>query len=338
MKRFSERNAIGIAGVGTVLLALIVLAAVNFAKLPLISDHTSYGAAFTDAAGLAPGDPVSIAGVDVGTVSSLSLSGSHVLVQFSVTQDVHLGLKTAAAAKVLTPLGQEYLNVAPAGPGAMAAGSVIPLRRTTETHTLISTVDQAGSDVGKINITQIEKALAVTSADLESVPPATTTALLAGLAQLSNVIGSRSGELAQLVQNVAQLSGTLATHGNQLFDLLGQSDLVLQVLNQRHAAIDQLLSTTASLTTQLNALLSSHQAQLTPLLTDLQTVSGVLAKDGSDLAAAIPLLSAANRYLSNVTGSGAFGDFVLPTALIPDNVIAACLKPGATNPVTGCKG
>jgi phospholipid/cholesterol/gamma-HCH transport system substrate-binding protein len=338
VKRFSERNALVIATIGTALLAVVVLAAVNFSKLPLINDHTSYGAAFRDAAGLAPGDPVSIAGVDVGTVSGLSLSGSHVLVSFTVENGVQLGDRTSAAAKVLTPLGQEYLDVQPAGDGSLPANAVIPLQRTAETHTLVSTVDQAGSQAGGINIKQLQQALSVTSQDLEAVPPSATSAMLSGLAQLSAVVGSRSTELAQLVQNVSQLSTTLAQHGSQLFTLLGQGDLVLQVLNQRHQAIAQLLTSTASLTTQLQALLSAHQAQLTPLLTDLQTVSAVLAKDGSDLSTAIPLLSAANRYLANVTGSGAFGDFVLPTALIPDNVIAACAKPGATTPVTGCQG
>jgi len=34
----------------------------------------------------------------------------------------------------------------------------------------------------------------------------------------------------------------------------------------------------------------------------------VLAKDGSDIATAIPLLTAADKYLANVSGSGAFGE------------------------------
>jgi phospholipid/cholesterol/gamma-HCH transport system substrate-binding protein len=338
MKRFGERNLVVIAVVGSALLAVFALAAINFSKLPFVSDHASYGAQFTDAAGLAPGDPVAIAGVDVGTVANLSLSGSHVLVSFTVQNGVTLGSRTSAAAKVLTPLGQEYLDLSPAGRGIMAPGSVIPHDRTAETHTLVTTVNEAGQDVGKINIGQLEQALADTSSDLESVPPKTTAAMLSGLAQLSTVIGSRSNQLAQLVQNVTTLSGTLAQNSGELVNLLGQSNLVLEVLNQRHQAITQLLTTTASLTQQLQALLAAHQAQITPLLTDLQTVSGVLAKDGSDLATAIPLLASANRYLANVTGSGAFGDFVLPTGLIPDNVIAACSKPGAIKPVTGCSG
>jgi phospholipid/cholesterol/gamma-HCH transport system substrate-binding protein len=199
-------------------------------------------------------------------------------------------------------------------------------------------VNEAGQDVGKINLGQLEQALNVTSQDLGAVPPKATAAMLSGLAQLSSVIGSRSGQLSQLVHNVTTLSGTLAQNSSQLVNLLGQSDLVLQVLNERHQAIAQLLTSTASFTQQLQALLAAHQAQTGPLLADLQTVSAVLAKDGGDLANAIPLLTAANRYLSNVTGSGDFGDFVLPTGLIPDDVIEACTKPGAVKPVTGCSG
>jgi phospholipid/cholesterol/gamma-HCH transport system substrate-binding protein len=266
----------------------------------------------------------------------MSLSGSHVLVQFTVQNGVRLGDRTGASAKVLTPLGQEYLDLEPAGSGQMAAGAVIPQSRTHETQTIVSTIRAGANVVQGINLRQLVQAMAVTNQDLEAVPPGATSSLLKGLSQLSDVIASRSGELAQLVQNVSQLTATLHQHGTQLFSLLGQSDLVLQVLNQRHATIDQLLKSTATLTQQLEALLAAHRAQVGPLLSDLQTVSGVLAKDGNDIEAAIPLLTAANKYLANVTGSGAFGDFVMPAALIPDNIIAQCSKPGAINPVTGC--
>jgi phospholipid/cholesterol/gamma-HCH transport system substrate-binding protein len=336
MKRFSERNRVAIALIGSALLVLLTFVAINFSKLPLINHHTTFGAAFANSAGLTLGDPVAIAGVDVGNVTGMGLSGSHVLVTFTVQDGISLGQRTSAAAKVLTPLGQEYLNVQPAGPGHLPAGAVILEKRTAETQTIVSTVSNGATAVKGINLAQLERAIGVTDQDLEAVPAGTTSAMLKGLAHLSNVIGSRSSELAQLVQNVSQLSGTLAQHGNQIFMLLGQGDQVLQVLNERHAAIEQLLTSTASLTTQLQSLLAAHQAQVTPLLNDLETVSSVLAKDGGDLAAAIPLLAAANRYLANVTGSGTFGDFVLPAALIPDNVVAGCAKPGATNSVTGC--
>jgi phospholipid/cholesterol/gamma-HCH transport system substrate-binding protein len=233
-------------------------------------------------------------------------------------------------------LGQEYLSVAPAGPGQLGGSDIIPRSRTAESSTLVSTLNEAGSQVQKINIPQLEKSLNVTSQSLQAVPPSQTKAVLGGLAQLSQVVGSRQAELSQLVVQVQQLTKTLANNSTQLVDILGQGDLVLQVLNQRHQAIAELLASTATLTQQLNAIISAHQAQLGPLVTDLTTISGVLAKDAGDLATAIPLLTAANRYLANVSGSGNFGDFILPASLIPDNVIAQCAKAGAINPVTGC--
>ena len=338
MKRFSERNHMVLAVVGSAVLVILALGAVNFSHLPLVNDHSGYGADFADSAGLAQGDPVSIAGVDVGTITGLGLSGPRVLVSFTVRDGVHLGDRTTAAAKVLTPLGQEYLDVHPAGSGEMPTGAVIPESRTTETQTIISTFRSTATVAQGIDVPQLEKAIATVDQDLEAVPPGATASLLKGLAQLSDVVSSRSSELAQLVQNVSQLTATLAQHRTEIFSLVGQGDEVLQVLDQRHAEIATLLSSASTLTSQLRALLGAHQAQVTPLLADLQTVSAVLAKDSGDLATAIPLLASANRYLANVTGSGAFGDFVLPTGLIPDNVIAACGKPGATNPVTGCKG
>jgi phospholipid/cholesterol/gamma-HCH transport system substrate-binding protein len=336
MKRFAERNLLAVAAVGTAILMLVVVVAINFSKLPFVSDQATYHAEFTDAAGLVQGDPVSVAGVDVGTVTGLSLFHARVLVSFTVQGAVRLGDDTSVAAKVLTPLGQEFLAVEPRGGGRLASGAVIAHDRTSETATLVSTADELGHQTAKIDIAQLERALNVTSQDLEAIPPGSTASILTGLAQLSGVISSRSNELSQLVTDVKQLSGTLAGHSAQLVTLLGQGDLVLQVLNQRHQAIEGLLTSTASLTQQLDALLTDHRAQLSPLVTDLQTISGVLAKDGGDLATAIPLLTSANKYLANVTGSGDFGDFVLPTGLIPDNVIAQCTKPGATKALTGC--
>ena len=129
----------------------------------------------------------------MGTVSGLSLSGSHVLVQFTVQNGVRLGDRTNASAKVLTPLGQEYLDLEPAGKGEMAAGAVIPQSRTHETQTIVSTIRAGANVVQGINLQQLVQAMAVTNQDLEAVPPGATSALLKGLSQLSDVIALALG-------------------------------------------------------------------------------------------------------------------------------------------------
>lgn len=136
------------------------------------------------------------------------------------------------------------------------------------------------------------------------------------------------------------LSGVLSQRSHQLFDLVGQSDLVLSVLEQRRAAIQQLLVSTSTLSQQITSILSVNRPQLTSLLQDLQAVSAVLAKDSNDFGAAIPVLAAFSRYAANASGSGAFVDVAVPTLLIPDNLIVQCSAPGAEpspNPQVGCR-
>ncbi|HET7522966.1 MAG TPA: hypothetical protein VFJ79_02365, partial [Acidimicrobiales bacterium] len=73
------------------------------------------------------------------------------------------------------------------------------------------------------------------------------------------------------------------------------------------------------------------------MLSNLQAVSAFLAKDSSNLGEAIPLLAAFTRYSANVTGSGPFADFVAPTLVVPDNLIAQCAKLGTLDPQRGCR-
>ena len=68
--------AIGIAGL--VVLAVLATAAYNADSLPFIGGGTVYTAQFSDAAGLRAGDPVYIAGVEVGRVTAVELAGDRV--------------------------------------------------------------------------------------------------------------------------------------------------------------------------------------------------------------------------------------------------------------------
>ena len=78
MKSFSERNPIVIAMVGVALTGVVVLAALNYDKLPFVSSQKQYSAYFSEAGGLSPGAAVQVSGYEVGKVSSVSLEGAQV--------------------------------------------------------------------------------------------------------------------------------------------------------------------------------------------------------------------------------------------------------------------
>lgn len=331
MKQFRERNHITVALVCALLLAMVLVGAVNFSRLPVVARNTTYHAYFANAAGLATGDTVTVAGVDVGTVTGLALDHAVVEVTFTVHDGTVLGRRTGAAARVLNPLGSEYLALLPHGGGHLDPDRPIPVQRTVVPSTLVGDLNQLATQSQQIDVDQLEQAIADSTATLAGTSTSETAAALNGLATVSQAIGSQQSQLATLLQQAQQLTAVLNSHSSQLIDLLGQANTFLQVLQQRSAAIGTLLQSTQQLAQEVDQLLGTNRSQLTPLLDDLQTVTGVLAKDRSSLQSDIPLFASFAGYAANVTGQGPFGEVVLPDALLPDNIIEECSKPGAIN-------
>jgi phospholipid/cholesterol/gamma-HCH transport system substrate-binding protein len=339
MRKFREMNLYGVAAVAAVVFVVAAYLALNFSHLPLISHQRTYRADFASAIGLQKGDVVTIAGVRVGAISGMSLRdtprGTVAEVSFTVNGGPPIGQGTTVDAKVLNPVGVEYIQLTPKGPGRQRGP--IPTSRTTIPGTLVEDLNQLTTQTQQTNIPQLVKALSVVSDTLAANSPAQTKAAIDGVSKLSAVLAGRQDELTQLVNQADQLTQVLNSRTSQLVDLLGQADLVLQVLNQRKAAIDNLLKTTSQLTGQIDHLIVGDRSVLDPMLANLQAVSAFLARDSHNLSAAIPLLAAFSRYSANVTGSGPFADFVAPTLVVPDNLVAQCAKIANLDPQRGCR-
>ena len=331
MRKFRERNLAVVATISAVILVVAGLFALNFAKFT----ETSYSVILPTAVGLEPGNVVTIAGVRVGSVSSLQLEGNSAKVNFSLTGSHHLGTGTRVDVKVLNPVGVEYLELTPAGPGTLRGP--IPENQTSIPGTLVSDLNQLTTQTQQTNIPQLVQALKVITDTVAANSPQQTKAALDGVAQLSAVLAGRQQELENLVTQADQLTGVLNTHSAQLVDLLGQSSNLLAVLDQRKAALNDLLTTTSALTSQLDHIISGDSSVLQPLLANLNAVSAFLAKDSNNVSQAIPLLAAFSRYSANVAGSGPFADFVAPTLVIPDNLIAQCAAIGQLDAQRGCR-
>jgi len=335
-KPFRERNLVAVAVVSAVIIAAVLVGAINFSRLPLVSNTTLYQADFANAAGLAPGDAVTVAGVQVGTVTGLALDGTVVRVRFSVQHGTRLGSDTGAAARILNPLGVEYLALLPTGPGRLDPHRPIPVRRTTAPSTLVGDLNQLAAQTQQIDIRQLAEAMDAASGALAGTSTSATHAAFSGLATVSEALGSQQVQIASVLEQAQRLVGVLDAHTSELTDLLGQAQSFLAVLQQRSAAITRLLDATNQLASEVDQLLVTNRQQLTPLLDDLQTVTAVLAKDRGTLQQDIPLFASFAAYAANLTGQGPFGQFVLPTSLLPDNIIEQCAQPNAIDPGLGC--
>lgn len=331
MKKFRERNLAVVAAVAAVLLVIGGFFALNIGRLTA----TTYSADLRSAIGLQAGNVVTIAGVRVGAVSGLRLAGDVARVTFTVNGNHHLGSDTMLNVKVLNPVGVEYLELVPRGPGVLRGP--IPASRTTIPGTLVGDLNQLTTQTQQTNLPQLVHALEVLTKTVAANSPDQTKAALDGVAQLSAVLAGRQQELTDLVTQADQLTSVLNGHSSQLVQLLGQSALVLQVLQDRKAAIDNLLATTSQLSDRLDHIISGDRSVLDPMLANLAQVSKFLAADSQNVAQALPLVAAFSRYSANVTGSGPFADFVAPTLVVPDNLTAQCAALARVDPLRGCR-
>ena len=126
-KSFSQRNPLPIGIIGLVFLLVLLVAAFNAAKLPLIGGGTNYTAYFSESANLKPDDDVRIAGVKAGKVQDVTLDGPKVKVSFTI-KDGWVGNESTIDIKLKTLLGSKYLSINSTGTKAQRSGDAIPLQ------------------------------------------------------------------------------------------------------------------------------------------------------------------------------------------------------------------
>jgi phospholipid/cholesterol/gamma-HCH transport system substrate-binding protein len=327
MRPFRERNPYIIGAVSLAVIVLLILTAFYSDDLPIVGGGTTYTADFTEDAGLIPSDDVTIAGVNVGKVTSVSLEGQHVRVDFKV-KNAWIGDRSTADIKIKTLLGSKYIELTPQGSQPLDPRASIPTSRTTSPYDVLDAFNGLSQTVDQLNTNQLAQSFQVLSETFANSPTDVRNALN-GLSALSNTISSRDQQLAQLLSNTGQISQTLASRDTEVQKLLDDGTLLLGMLQQRKQAIDTLLTGTQSLATQLSGLVTDNQQQLNPVLNELNQFTTMLQQNQTSLANGISLLAPFARLFSNTIGNGRWFDNyicgLLPPSIGPINQVG-CLQ------------
>jgi phospholipid/cholesterol/gamma-HCH transport system substrate-binding protein len=309
-KPFSARNPTTIGAIGLVLIVVLLWAAFNASKLPLIGGGTSYSAYFTEAAGLHSGDEVRIAGVKVGSVDSVSLSyaggAGKVKVKFKV-KNAFIGNESQAAIKIKTLLGAKFLSIDSTGTSKQNPHQTIPLSRTTAPFDVYPAFTELTNTVDNIDTTQLAKAFDTLSSDFADTP-ASVKSVIDGMTRLSQTIASRDTALRNLLARANGVTGVLASRDAQLQQLLSDGGQLLDELNARRDQIHSLLVNTSTLSIQLSGLVSDNQKTIGPLLDQLDGILTLLQKNQDDLDRGLSLLGPFYRVFNNTIGNGRWFD------------------------------
>ena len=153
-------NKIWLGSIALGLIATIIGVVLLIGALDL--GRTRYHAEFAQAADLRPGNLVTVAGVSVGNVESLSLAGDRVRVAFKIRNDVQLGRDSHAAIKMTTLLGNRYLELSPAGTGTLHSGT-IPLTNTAVPYNLQEALADATTTFDAVDADRVASSLTTAS-------------------------------------------------------------------------------------------------------------------------------------------------------------------------------
>jgi phospholipid/cholesterol/gamma-HCH transport system substrate-binding protein len=266
----------GVFAMASVLVAALMATLIgNLSFTP----SNSYSALFTDATDLNPGDPVRLAGVEVGQVQSLALmdvgESRYAKVTFSVNQSVPVYRGAELQLRYVNLIGNRYLAIVES-PGSAA------------------TLPPGGT----FGVDQTKPALSLTAL-FNGFQPLFAALKPDQVNQLSleivQTLQGEGGTLQQLLANTAALATTIANSDTVIGQVIDNLTAVLTTVDQRDSALTSLIG-------QFRALMSGLATNSDTISTSLPSLSTLLADTSGLISAARPPLAADVGGLNSLAG------------------------------------
>lgn len=308
--------------IGFVALAVVgvVVAAALLVKLAGFG-YTRYTAEFAQAAALAPGNPIVIAGIEVGRVTKMRLAGDRVEAGLSVRSDIGMGKDTRATIQVMTILGSRYLKLEPDGPGSIP-GKRITLSHTQVPYDLQSLLEDATTTFDQVDSDQFGKSLAVLGQQLSGLPPIIPQAMT-NLHTLAKITADRRDQLGTLLANTQRVATTLRNQQTQLGNLVDQGQDFIGELVARQNTFHAMLAALTNLVGNLNNVVVKDRSMLDDMLANLRALTDMVGQHDDMLRSLIQSAPPPLRGLTNATGYSPAVEFYVGNGIAVDSWMCA---------------
>jgi phospholipid/cholesterol/gamma-HCH transport system substrate-binding protein len=272
-----------------------------------------YKAVFTDATGVNKGDDVRIAGVKVGTVDNVEITGrTRALITFSVKDDEALSEGTHAAIRYRNLVGQRYLALSDelAGGGRLKPGQTLPIGQTSPALDLtvlfngFKPLFQAlsPSDINKLSY-EIVQVFQGEGGTLES--------LLSHTASVTQTLADRDQVIDSLIDNLNQVLDHLGDRDQQLSSLITTFRGFVHGLTGDRQAILSSLDQISGLSVQTASLLQGIRSPFVEDIKQLRRVAGNIDANKAELDRQLQVLPIKLNKIGNTATYGSFFNFYL---------------------------
>ncbi|MDZ4264835.1 MAG: MCE family protein [Mycobacterium sp.] len=305
--------------IGLTLVILVITVGLQPERLRSLATQVTYRAIFTEAGGLSTGNHVKLSGVDVGTVTAVTLQGLQPLITFKVNGTVQLASETSAHIRTGSLLGERVLVLESAGGGAMRPFDVIPTSRTSSPYSLTDAVGELTQNTAGADTDALNQSLDALTATIDHVAPQLGPTF-DGLTKLSRSLNNRNQSLGQLLSATSDITGILADRSQQLNQLILNANDLVDVLSQRRQVIVDLLINTSAVAQQLSTLIHDNEAELAPTLDRLNAVTAMLERSRDNIAEMLPALAKFQITLGETVANGFYYNAYVPD-LLPGNLL-----------------
>lgn len=269
-------------GIFTVFTIFITFALASIiGKLSPFDDTYQVKAVFTDATGILNGDPVKIAGVDVGKVVSFEVTEGEAIVTMEISGDTDLPENVIAEIKFRNLLGQRILNlVRPDDPSSepLGHGGRIPVANTRPALDLSVVFNNLRPLIQSTNPEEINL---VSRAILEVFEgrEGDVAKILGNVGEVTQELAARDQRLARLVTNLDRLTKVLNRQGGDIRVGINQFGELMEALGDTTPTIERVIDQLNGASGKFGNILARNRANLDQELDDLNTILTIVTQE-----------------------------------------------------------
>jgi phospholipid/cholesterol/gamma-HCH transport system substrate-binding protein len=294
-------------------LAVTVLLASQIGNFALLRARYSIQAAFTDATGLAPGDPVTLAGVKVGKVDGARVDHGIAIVKLAIDKHVKLPKATHIEIRYRNLLGLRVVNLDPgAGTGPyLAAGDLVPATQTEgplDLDTIFNNLRPLLTGINPSDINVLSEAL------VQAIAPhkGDIDAILADTSKLLGTLSTKDQALGSLVDSLSTVSTAVADQRVQLEQLLSNLATIADTLASDSGQLDRVLVNLNTATGELATLVKNNRSSLERDIGNIATLLELVRKHQADLVQILGHLDDVQRATLKAMSYGEWANLFIP--------------------------
>jgi virulence factor Mce-like protein len=308
---------LGLAAITVVVVLVAALLTIKAADV----GYRHYTARFLQAAALRTGNPITIAGIPVGEITSMKLAGDHVEAGLKVRDDVVLGKDSRATIKITTILGSRYLALQPAGPGSLP-DNTFDVTHTDVPYDLQEALGDVTTTFEQVDSDKFAQTLGILGKELQGVPAVLPQALK-NTHTLATIIGERRDQLGTLLETTELVTKTLHRQQANIGNLIVQGNDLLGEFVARRNSFHALMQALTNLVQTLSGIVIDDRPELEKLLANVRELSEMLGKHDDLLRSTLQAGPVTLRGMTNATGTGNAVDFNASNGLLIDSWMCA---------------